>query len=79
MKISLTPELENAVKAKVASGLYNNASEVIREAPRGSLRMESENQWLQREAALGFAQLEAGQVVRVKSKNDFLAAVRGKP
>ncbi len=79
MNISLTPELENAVKAKVASGLYNNASEVIREALRGSLRMESENQWLQREAALGFAQLEAGQVVRMKSKSEFLAAVRGKP
>ncbi len=78
MNISLTPELENAVKAKVASGLYNNASEVIREALRRSLRMESENQWLQREAAIGFAQLEAGQVVRVKSKSEFLAAVRGK-
>ena len=34
MHISLTPELENAVKAKVQSGLYNNASEVIREALR---------------------------------------------
>jgi Arc/MetJ-type ribon-helix-helix transcriptional regulator len=32
MHISLTPKLENAVKRKVASGLYNNASEVIREA-----------------------------------------------
>jgi len=77
MNISLTPELENAVKAKVASGLYNNASEVIREALRDSLSRESESQWLQREAAIGYAQLEAGQVVRVKSKKAFLAAVRG--
>jgi antitoxin ParD1/3/4 len=30
MHISLTPELEARVKAKVESGLYNNASEVIR-------------------------------------------------
>ncbi len=34
MHISLTPELENTVKQKVASGFYNNASEVIRDALR---------------------------------------------
>ena len=34
MHISLTPELETKVKQKVASGLYNNASEVIRDALR---------------------------------------------
>lgn len=34
MHISLTPELEKIVKEKVRSGLYNNASEVIREALR---------------------------------------------
>ena len=76
MNISLTPELESAVKAKVASGLYNNTSEVIREALRESLRRESENQWIQREAAIGFAQLEAGQVVKVNSKKEFLDVVR---
>ena len=40
MNISLTTELESAVKAKVASGLYNNASEVIREALRKSEAMQ---------------------------------------
>lgn len=34
MNISLTPKLENLVKEKVDSGLYNNASEVIRESLR---------------------------------------------
>ena len=34
MHISLTPELEARVKSKVGSGMYNNASEVIREALR---------------------------------------------
>ena len=34
MNISLTPELNALVKAKVASGMYNNSSEVIREALR---------------------------------------------
>lgn len=34
MHISLTPELEASIKQKVASGYYNNASEVIRDALR---------------------------------------------
>jgi antitoxin ParD1/3/4 len=34
MNISLTPELERFVQGKVSSGLYNNASEVIREGLR---------------------------------------------
>ena len=34
MNISLTPALEKLVQQKVQSGLYNNASEVIREALR---------------------------------------------
>lgn len=34
MNVSLTPRLEEIVRRKVASGLYNNASEVIREALR---------------------------------------------
>jgi predicted nucleotidyltransferase len=34
MNVSLTAELEKYVRRKVASGLYNNASEVIREALR---------------------------------------------
>jgi len=79
MNISLTPELERMVKEKVASGLYNNASEVIREALRQSLRSETENQWLQREAAIGFLQLEAGETVAVKSKEDFLKLARREP
>jgi antitoxin ParD1/3/4 len=34
MNVSLTPELEDFVQAKVKSGRYNSASEVIREALR---------------------------------------------
>ncbi len=34
MNVSLTPELERYIRRKVATGLYNNASEVIREALR---------------------------------------------
>lgn len=34
MNVSLTAQLENYVKAKVATGMYNSASEVMREALR---------------------------------------------
>lgn len=34
ININLTPQLEAMVREKVASGLYNSASEVIREALR---------------------------------------------
>jgi putative addiction module CopG family antidote len=40
MNVSLTPALEKYVRRKVASGLYNNASEVIREALRSLLERE---------------------------------------
>jgi len=34
MNISLTPHLEEMIREKVASGSYNSASEVVREALR---------------------------------------------
>lgn len=34
MNVNLTPQLEEMVHSKVAGGLYNNASEVVREALR---------------------------------------------
>ena len=43
MHVSLTAELEARVKAKVESGLYNNASEVIREALRF---MDTHDEWI---------------------------------
>jgi antitoxin ParD1/3/4 len=67
------------VKVKVQSGLYNNASEVVREALRQSLARERENGWLAREAAIGYAQLEAGLTVTIDSKEQFMALVREEP
>jgi antitoxin ParD1/3/4 len=34
MNVNLTPQLEDMVRQKIASGLYSSASEVIREALR---------------------------------------------
>ena len=41
LNVNLTPKLEDMVRQKVADGLYNNASEVIREALR---LMEAQDQ-----------------------------------
>jgi antitoxin ParD1/3/4 len=65
MNVSLTPQLEELVKDKVASGRYNSASEVVREALR-LLEQQEELQRIKREALkrdimVGMADLEAGR------------------
>lgn len=76
MNISLTPELEKVVRERVESGLYNNASEVIREALRDSLRRERESEWLVREAAIGYAQLQSGATIEVRTRDELKNLVR---
>jgi len=70
MHVSLTPTLEKIVKQKVKSGLYNNASEVIRDALRRMIEDEKGKDWLRKQAALGFEQLDAGDVVEL-SREEF--------
>ena len=63
MNVSLTPELEKFVEGKVESGLYNNASEVIREGLR-LLKEHDETRMKWREQVeRGWLQAQAGQVV----------------
>ena len=65
MNVSLTPELEAMVQAKVATGMYNNASEVIREALRllkdHDLLNELKIQQLRRELSIGLSGLDRGE------------------
>jgi len=44
MNISLTPKLEELITQKVESGLYNSASEVIRQALRLLIEKDTERQ-----------------------------------
>ncbi|HWE49909.1 MAG TPA: type II toxin-antitoxin system ParD family antitoxin [Bryobacteraceae bacterium] len=62
MNIRLTPALEKFVKQRVASGLYNNASEVIREALRHEVE-RADFEMLKAGTASGFSQLRAGRAV----------------
>jgi len=62
MTVELSPELEGIVKAKVASGVYPNASEFIREAILRSLEWERlKKQRLDDAIAIGIEQAERGE------------------
>lgn len=73
MHVSLTSELESRIKAKVESGLYNNASEVIREALRF---MDTHEDWihevklarLREQLQIGTDQLDRGEGIAIESK-----------
>ena len=43
MNVNLTPQLAQLVKQKVDTGLYNNASEVVREALRLMAQYDGQN------------------------------------
>jgi antitoxin ParD1/3/4 len=81
MNVSLTPELEKFVDGKVESGLYNNASEVVREGLRllkehdeirVKWREQIERGWLQAERGEGVdgptAMAEIRERVKAKSR-----------
>ncbi|KXI26947.1 type II toxin-antitoxin system ParD family antitoxin [Paraglaciecola hydrolytica] len=72
MHVSLTSELESRIKAKVESGLYNNASEVIREALRF---MDTHEDWihelklaqLREQLNTGIQELVSGKGIKIES------------
>jgi antitoxin ParD1/3/4 len=63
MNVSLTPELEKFVEGKVESGLYNNASEVIREGLRLLKEHDEVRLKWREQIERGWIQAQAGQVV----------------
>ena len=80
MHVSLTPELENLVRLKVESGLYNNASEVVREALR---KMNNEDEMrrikiekLREALAVGMDDIKNRRVVEAIGVEAFLAKVK---
>lgn len=85
MNVSLTPELEEMISRKVKSGMYNSASEVIRESLRRMFREDEANKRviteeqrqqmdnLRQEVLKGYEQIRNGQSIRVESDklNEF--------
>ena len=85
MNVSLTPELEEMVNQKVKSGLYNSASEVIREGLRllkeqDDLRRIRQEE-LRREVLRGYEQSQRGEskpldIEAIKAKGHKRLAAR---
>lgn len=61
MNVSLTPELERLVNEKVESGLYQTASEVVREALRLLKERDQARAQLRADVQAGFDQLARGE------------------
>ena len=76
MHVSLTPTLENYARQKVQSGLYNNASEVIREALRMMVENDQKKQQLSQLIEGGFKQIEEGEFTDVSSREEFIKLAR---
>ena len=61
MIVSWTPELERLVNEKVESGLYQTASEVVREALRLLKERDHAREQLRADVQAGFDQLARGE------------------
>lgn len=82
MNVSLTPELEDFVSDKVKSGLYNSASEVVRESLR-LLRRQDELEQLQlvelrREIQASIKQMDAGKGIPLATVREKIKQRRNK-
>jgi antitoxin ParD1/3/4 len=61
--ISLPPDLEQYIDAKVASGEYAHASEVVREGIRLMMRTEAEKlEWLRNAITAGIESADLGEL-----------------
>ena len=86
MNISLTPELEKAIRDQVETGLYSNASEVVREALRDWLARKAARERLIAALDEGIASADRGETVeltrelwdKLMAEGDALAA-KGAP
>lgn len=82
MNVSLIPELENAIQEKVASGLYNNASEVVRDALRLMLKRDElgdlHDDWLRAEIEIGWRAAVQGDFIEVCTPEGIVAKARAR-
>lgn len=73
MNISLTSELANMINEKVQSGMYNNASEVIREGLRTLIAKEKQQdmelQLIREHIMTGLTQSIKGEVSSVSVRD----------
>ncbi len=82
MNVSLTPELEELINQKVATGMYHSASEVVREGLRllkeqdDLKRIRTED--LRRDITRGKEQIARGEYKAYKSGAEVFQDITGK-
>lgn len=69
MNVSLTPELERMVNDKVQSGLYQTASEVIREGLRLLRERDAHLENLRADLQAGFSAVDLGSYYDLDSRS----------
>jgi antitoxin ParD1/3/4 len=79
MNVSLTPQLEQLVSDRVKSGMYQTASEVVREGLRLLLERDSQG-ILRREVQEGFDQIKRGEYTEYDERTikNLVADVRAR-
>lgn len=75
MNVSLTPELEKFIAGKVESGLYNNASEVVREGLRLLKEHDEVRLKWREQIERGWLQAQSGELV---DGQKAMAAIKGR-
>jgi len=83
MNVSLTPELMKYVQGQVKSGMYNNASEVVRDALRhktetAEMVYQFKLERLRKALAPGIKALEDGDYTEYSSPEEFMKDMDGK-
>lgn len=68
MNVNLSPELEKLVQEKVASGLYNNQSEVVREGLRLLFQQDRV-----REAHINYLKAALAESLRQADRGELMA------
>jgi antitoxin ParD1/3/4 len=68
MNVSLTPELEKLVDRKVSSGMYQTASEVVREGLRLLAERDARLESLRRDIQAGFDAVDRGEYTEYDAK-----------
>lgn len=69
MNISLTPELERLINRKVKTGMYQTASEVVREALRVLKERDDDLARLKADIQKGFDEIERGEFTDYDEKS----------
>lgn len=77
MTITLPPALDALVVRKMATGLYADVSDVVRDALRQMEARESAMTWLKKEAVRGFDELDRGEGIEM-DRDSFMNHFRSR-